>query len=318
MARGGNEQQQRQPPRGGAGGGGRPRGRWRANMAQRLRAYLFAGIIVTAPISITLLIVWEVVRYFDTTVAGLIPARYNPETYLPFSLPGIGLVIMLGCVMLIGWFAAGLVGRTVMRAGEVILDRTPVVRAIYGTLKQVFETIFTQSSRAFREVVLVEFPQPGSFALGFVTGTAGPEIQRASDDDGAGGWRARERADPDVAVPELGLPPVRAEGAVVASRMGCRRPRNERSQKPHRPRRGQDGGRGMSARPTHRRPAPATAFRRRAPARPRAAGAPACAARWRPATASSSACTRRAASSRPSRPACWRRSPARAATATST
>jgi uncharacterized membrane protein len=94
---------------------------------------------------------------------------------------------MLGCVMLIGWFAAGLVGRTVMRAGEVILDRTPVVRAIYGTLKQVFETIFTQSSRAFREVVLVEFPQPGSFALGFVTGTAGPEIQRASDDDGAGG-----------------------------------------------------------------------------------------------------------------------------------
>ena len=186
MGRGGNEQQRRPaPPQWRRDG--RPRGRWRANLAQRLRAYLFAGIIVTAPISITLLIVWEVVRYFDTTVAGLIPARYNPETYLPFSLPGIGLVIMLGFVMLVGWFAAGLVGRTVMRAGEGILDRTPVVRAIYGTLKQVFETIFTQSSRAFREVVLVEFPQPGSFALGFVTGTAGADIQRASDGDAGDG-----------------------------------------------------------------------------------------------------------------------------------
>lgn len=182
MVRIGEEQgRQAGPP---AGRGRRPRGRWRANLAQRLRAYLFAGIIVTAPISITLLIVWEVVRYFDTTVAGLIPARYNPETYLPFSLPGIGLAIMLGFVMLVGWFAAGLVGRTVMRTGEGILDRTPVVRAIYGTLKQVFETIFTQSSRAFREVVLVEFPQPGSYALGFVTGTAGPDIQRASGERG--------------------------------------------------------------------------------------------------------------------------------------
>jgi uncharacterized membrane protein len=190
MARGGDEQQrarQGQPPRGGGGrAGARPRGRWRTNIAQRLRAYLFAGIIVTAPLGITLLIVREVVRYFDGTVATLLPARYNPETYMPFSLPGIGVVVVLAFLILVGWSAAGAVGRTVMRTGEGILDRTPVVRAIYGTLKQVFETIFTQSSRAFREVVLVEFPQPGSFALGFVTGTAGPEIQRASEDDGTG------------------------------------------------------------------------------------------------------------------------------------
>lgn len=172
---------------GGRGGPGRPprarrprrRERWRTNLAQRLRAYLFTGIIVTAPLGITLLIVREVVRYFDGTVATLIPARYNPETYMPFSLPGIGVVVVLGFLILVGWFAAGVVGRTVMRTGERLLDRTPVVRAIYGTLKQVFETLFTQSSRAFREVVLVEFPQPGSYALGFVTGTAGAEVQRA-------------------------------------------------------------------------------------------------------------------------------------------
>ena len=150
---------------------------WRQNLAQRLRAYFFAGLIVTAPIGITLLIVWEVVRYFDTTVAVILPERYNPETYLPFSLPGIGFLLMLGFVMLVGWFAAGLVGRTIMRLSEGLLDRTPVVRGIYGTLKQVFETLFQQSSRSFREVVLVEFPRPGCYALGFVTGVAGPEVR---------------------------------------------------------------------------------------------------------------------------------------------
>ncbi len=163
------------------GGAGAPADRlrvsWRQSLAQRLRAYFFAGLIVTAPIGITLLIVWEVVRYFDTTLAVLLPVRYNPETYMPFSLPGIGVLMMLGFVMLAGWFTAGLVGRTIMRVSEGLLDRTPVVRAIYGTLKQVFETLFQQSSRSFREVVLVEFPRPGSYALGFVTGTADRVVQ---------------------------------------------------------------------------------------------------------------------------------------------
>jgi uncharacterized membrane protein len=152
---------------------------WRQSLAQRLRAYFFAGLIVTAPIGITLLIVWEVVRYFDTTLAVVLPERYNPETYMPFSLPGIGFLVMLGFVMIAGWFTAGLVGRTIMRASESLLDRTPVVRAIYGTLKQVFETIFQQSSRSFREVVLIEFPHRGAFALGFVTGNSDPVVQVA-------------------------------------------------------------------------------------------------------------------------------------------
>ena len=162
---------------------GANRAGWRLNLVARLRAYLFAGIIVTAPISITLLIVWDVVDYFDVTVATLIPARYNPETYMPFSLPGIGFLMALGFVILVGWFAAGFVGRTVMRGGESLLDRTPVVRAIYGTLKQIFETLFTQSNRAFREVVLVQFPRPGMWALGLVTGRTSPELRPDGVDD---------------------------------------------------------------------------------------------------------------------------------------
>ena len=97
-------------------------------------------------------------RYVDETVIPFI----GPETYLPFSLPGIGLLVMLGLLVLIGWLAAGLVGRTVMRTGERLLDRTPIVRGIYGTLKQLFATVLSQSSRTFREVVLVEYPAAAS------------------------------------------------------------------------------------------------------------------------------------------------------------
>ena len=147
-------------------------------LTQRLRNYLLAGIVVSAPITITLFIVWQVLSYVDQTVTPFIPAAYNPETYLPFGLPGIGLVVILGLLILIGWLAAGLVGRTVMRTGERLLDRTPIVRGIYGTLKQLFETVLSQSSRTFREVVLIEYPRAGIWSIAFVTGEPTADIAR--------------------------------------------------------------------------------------------------------------------------------------------
>lgn len=160
--------------------GGAPLG-LRLSLAAKLRNYLLAGIIVTAPISITLFIVWQIVDYFDRWASAIVPARYNPETYLPFSIPGIGFLLMLGLLVLIGWFTAGFVGRSVMRLGERIVRRTPVVRSIYGTLKQIFETVLANSSRSFREVVLVEWPRPGCWSIGFVTG--GTLWQVASEPD---------------------------------------------------------------------------------------------------------------------------------------
>ena len=148
----------------------------------RIRNYLLTGIIVAAPISITLFIVWQVVNFFDTTAERFIPARYNPETYLPFSLPGLGMLFMVLVLILIGWFAAGFVGRSIMNTGEQILDRMPIVRSLYGTLKQIFETVLAQSSRSFREVVLVEYPRKGIWALGFVTGQARGEIQKSNEE----------------------------------------------------------------------------------------------------------------------------------------
>jgi uncharacterized membrane protein len=156
------------------------RGHGRSLLA-RLRAYFLTGVIVTAPISITIFLVWQFVTFVDSQVGGLIPARYNPETYLPFSLPGLGLLVMLAFLTLVGMLTAGLAGRTLVRMGERLLSRMPVVRSVYGTLKQIFETVFAQSSRSFREVVLLEYPRRGIWAIGFVTGTTRGEIQDLVD-----------------------------------------------------------------------------------------------------------------------------------------
>jgi uncharacterized membrane protein len=150
-----------------------------ASLLGRLRAYFLTGVIVTAPISITIYLVWNFLAFLD----GLIPARYNPETYLPFSLPGLGLLIVLAGLTLVGMLTAGLAGRTLVRMGERLLSRMPVVRSVYSTLKQIFETVLAQSSRSFREVVLVEYPRRGIGAIGFVTGPTRGEIQDRSEDE---------------------------------------------------------------------------------------------------------------------------------------
>jgi uncharacterized membrane protein len=149
----------------------------------RLRTYFLTGVIVAAPISITFFLVWQFLSFLDTHVAGLLPARYNPETYLPFSLPGLGLLIMLAFLTLVGMLTAGLAGRTLVRMGERLLSRMPVIRSVYSTLKQIFETILAQKSRSFREVVLIEYPRRGLGAIGFVTGPTGGEIQARSKDE---------------------------------------------------------------------------------------------------------------------------------------
>ena len=155
----------------------------RTTLTHRLRNYLLAGIIVSAPITITLFIVWQVLSYVDQTVTPFIPAAYNPENYLPFGLPGLGLVFILGLLTLIGWLAAGIVGRTIMSTGERLLDRTPIVRGIYSTLKQLFETVLSQTSRTFREVVLIEYPRQGIWSVAFVTGEPPGDIARAHEGD---------------------------------------------------------------------------------------------------------------------------------------
>ncbi len=136
----------------------------------RLRTYLVTGVLVAAPISITVWLAWQIVSFFDVRVRPLIPQDWNPETYLPFAIPGIGIVIVLAILILLGMFVAGFVGRWALKTGENLLNRVPILRSIYKAIKQVFETLFSQQSMAFREVVLIEYPRRNVYAIAFVTG----------------------------------------------------------------------------------------------------------------------------------------------------
>lgn len=150
-------------------------------LAARLKAYLFTGILVTAPISITLYLAWLVVDGVDRLVDTVLPAAYRPDQLLPVTLPGLGLLLMLVFLILVGMVSAGMAGRVLVRVGEALVGRMPVLRGIYSATKQIFETLLAQKSDAFREVVLVEFPRKEAWSIAFVTGTARGEVARALD-----------------------------------------------------------------------------------------------------------------------------------------
>src|SRR5260370_40849083 len=125
------------------------------------RNYFLAGVIVAGPIAITFYLTWWFVTWVDGLVRPFVPVAYRPETYLPFGLPGSGLIVAVIALTLLGFLTANLIGRTLVDLGEKLLGRMPVVRAIYLGLKQVFETLFSGQGSSFRRVGLVEFPSPG-------------------------------------------------------------------------------------------------------------------------------------------------------------
>lgn len=149
----------------------------------RLRGYFLAGVLVTAPISITLYLTWAFLMFVDSKVTPLIPYQYNPNSYLPFSMPGLGLIVAVTFFILVGWFARNVLGRLLISVSEYVVHRVPVIRTIYAALKQIFETVMTSQSQAFREVVMFEYPRKGIWALGFVTGQTKGEVQRLTDEE---------------------------------------------------------------------------------------------------------------------------------------
>jgi len=150
---------------------------FRARILHRMRNYLIAGILVTAPIGLTVWFSWLFVTWIDDRVMPLIPFQYHSEAYLPFTIPGFGLFIVLMGLVLIGAFTANLLGRSFLRISERVLERMPIIRGIHATFKQVFETVLSHQSDAFRQVVLIEYPRRGIWAIGFLTGETLGEVQ---------------------------------------------------------------------------------------------------------------------------------------------
>lgn len=144
----------------------------------RLRNYFLTGLVVVGPVTITLYIAWYVINIVDAWVKPYIPHVYNPESYVPFAIPGVGLLFALVGLTMIGALAANLLGRWLISAGEQMLGRMPIVRNVYQALKQIFESVVASSSpnQNFQKVGLMEFPSKGIWSIVFVTGEAAREI----------------------------------------------------------------------------------------------------------------------------------------------
>ena len=155
----------------------------RPGILTRLRNYFLTGIIVTAPIALTIYLTWQFIDWVDSQAIPLLPAQYNPENYLPFSLPGLGLLISVVILTFVGFLTANIFGRTLLRTGERLVNRMPVVRTIYGAFKQILETVLSQSSNSFRQAVLVEYPRRGIWTVAFVTGETEGEVAQRLDDE---------------------------------------------------------------------------------------------------------------------------------------
>jgi uncharacterized membrane protein len=146
------------------------------SLAGRIRNYFLTGLVVAGPLAVTAWLIWSIVNWVDDLVRPLIPPVYRPETYLPWPIPGTGLVLAIIVLTLLGFLTANLVGRTLVGWGEDLLNRMPIVRPVYKTMKQIFEALFSKSGSSFRQVALVEFPAPGMWSLVFLSQPPSAEL----------------------------------------------------------------------------------------------------------------------------------------------
>lgn len=147
-----------------------------SGVVARIRNYFLTGLIVAGPVAVTLWLIWWFVNWVDNWVRPFIPTAYRPETYLPVNIPGFGLIIVFVALTLLGFLTANLVGSKLVNLGESLLSHMPIVRPIYRTAKQIFQTLFSSSGSSFRKVGLVEFPSPGMWSLVFLTQSPSVDI----------------------------------------------------------------------------------------------------------------------------------------------
>ncbi len=147
----------------------------------KIRSWFLTGILVMTPLILTIYVAWAFITFVDNLVVPLVPFNYRPSNYLPFSIPGLGLIIVFIFTTLVGLLATGLFGRTLIRLWENILNRMPVVRSVYSAIKQILETVMATQSDAFRQAVLVQYPRKDIWAIGFVTGSTKGEVGKRID-----------------------------------------------------------------------------------------------------------------------------------------
>jgi uncharacterized membrane protein len=155
----------------------------RPGLLARLRSSFLTGIVVIAPVGLTIWLIWTLMGWVDGVVLPLVPERFQPEPYIGINLRGVGIIFFLVFTVIIGWIAKGLMGRSLIRWGESLVDRMPVVRTVYSGAKQIAETVFAQSERSFEKACLIEYPRKGIWAIGFVSTRAKGEVARLANTD---------------------------------------------------------------------------------------------------------------------------------------
>ncbi len=153
-------------------------------MFSGLRASFLTGIVVIAPVGLTIWLIWTLVGWVDGFVLPLVPYTFQPEKYIGINLRGVGVIIFLVFTIVVGWIAKGLIGRSLIRFAESLVDRMPVVRSIYSGVKQIAETVFAQSERTFEKACLIQYPRKGIWAVGFVSTAARGEVAERAETGG--------------------------------------------------------------------------------------------------------------------------------------
>ena len=133
-----------------------------------LQKYVIAGLLVWLPLAATVVIIKLVIDLLDKIILFL-PLEYRPESLFGFSIPGFGLILAIGVLLLTGMLATNLLGRQLVSLWEAILSRIPIVRSIYNAVKQIASTVLTSKGKAFRKVVMAEYPRKGVWSIGFLT-----------------------------------------------------------------------------------------------------------------------------------------------------
>jgi uncharacterized membrane protein len=146
-----------------------------------LRASFLTGIVVIAPVALTVWLIWTLMGWVDSVVLPLIPFTFRPEHYIGINLRGVGVIIFLVFTIVVGWIAKGLIGKSLILFAESLVDRMPVVRSIYSGVKQIAETVFAQSERSFEKACLIQYPRKDIWAIGFISTSAKGEVNAKAE-----------------------------------------------------------------------------------------------------------------------------------------
>ncbi len=147
-----------------------------------MRKYLVTGLLIWIPLVITIWVLNLIVATMDQSL-GLLPEQLHPRTWIGHDIPGLGAVLTIAVVFITGLAARNFIGERLLAYWEALLGRIPIVRSIYSSVKQVSDTILSTDGQAFRQALLVQYPRPGVWTIGFVTGAPASEVRRRIESD---------------------------------------------------------------------------------------------------------------------------------------